>query len=80
MIGITLASARLSTIQFGAPPLLLLDEVAAHLDEKRRGFLFEELDEIGSQVWLTGTDKSLFEQMENKARFFHFDSGKITAD
>ena len=80
LIGITLASARLSTIQFGAPPLLLLDEVAAHLDEKRRGFLFEELDEIGSQVWLTGTDKSLFEQMENKARFFHFDSGKITAD
>jgi len=80
LIGITLASARLSATQFGAPPLLLLDEVAAHLDEKRRGFLFEELGDIGSQVWLTGTDKSLFSQMENKARFFRFEDGKIAED
>jgi DNA replication and repair protein RecF len=79
LIGITLASARLSATQFGAPPLLLLDEVAAHLDEKRIGFLFEELGDIGSQVWLTGTDKSLFELMENRARFFHFKDGKIEA-
>lgn len=80
LIGITLASARLSASQFGAPPLLLLDEVAAHLDDKRRGFLFEELEDIGSQVWLTGTDKSLFAQLENRARFFHFENGKIAAD
>ncbi len=80
LIGITLASARLSATQFGAPPLLLLDEVAAHLDEKRRAFLFEELGDIGSQVWLTGTDRSLFEQMEKRARFFHFSDGKIEAD
>ncbi len=80
LIGITLAGARLSATQFGAPPLLLLDEVAAHLDDRRRGFLFEELDDIGSQVWLTGTDKSLFSQMENRARFFHFSNGKIEAE
>lgn len=80
LIGITLASARLSATQFGAPPILLLDEVAAHLDEKRRGFLFEELGDIGSQVWLTGTDKSLFELMANRARFFHFKDGKIEAE
>lgn len=80
LIGITLASARLSATQFGAPPLLLLDEVAAHLDEKRRGLLFEELGDIGSQVWLTGTDKSLFNQMIKRARFFHFESGKIQAE
>lgn len=80
LIGITLASARLSATQFGAPPLLLLDEVAAHLDEKRRGSLFEELGDIGSQVWLTGTDKSLFDLMVNRARFFHFKDGKIEAE
>jgi DNA replication and repair protein RecF len=80
LIGITLASARLSATQFGAPPILLLDEVAAHLDDKRRGFLFEELGDIGSQVWLTGTDKSLFELMAGRARFFHFNDGKIQAE
>lgn len=80
LIGITLASARLSATQFGAPPLLLLDEVAAHLDRKRRGFLFEELGDIGSQVWLTGTDKSLFDLMENRARFFQFKDGIIEAE
>lgn len=80
LIGITLASARLSATQFGAPPLLLLDEIVAHLDNKRRGFLFEELEDIGSQVWMTGTDKSLFSQMEKKARFFCFESGKIEED
>jgi DNA replication and repair protein RecF len=80
LIGITLASARLSATQFGAPPLLLLDEVAAHLDVKRRGFLFEELGDIGSQVWLTGTDKSLFDLMAGRARFFHFNGGIIEAD
>nr|WP_276515138.1 DNA replication/repair protein RecF [Pseudemcibacter aquimaris] len=79
LIGITLASARLTATQFGAPPVLLLDEVAAHLDEKRRGFLFEELGDIGSQVWLTGTDRSLFDLMQKRARFFHFKDGKIEA-
>ncbi|HPF45517.1 MAG TPA: DNA replication/repair protein RecF [Emcibacteraceae bacterium] len=80
LIGIILASARLSAVQFGAPPLLLLDEVAAHLDEERRGFLFEELRDLGSQVWLTGTDQSLFKQMKNKAKFFHFEGGLIAED
>lgn len=77
LIGITLASARLSTHQFGAPPLLLLDEIAAHLDVERRGSLFDELTDIGSQVWLTGTDRSLFDQMQNRAKFFHLSDGKI---
>jgi DNA replication and repair protein RecF len=80
LIGITLASARLTASQFGAPPILLLDEVAAHLDENRRDSLFHELDEIGSQVWLTGTDVSLFERMKNRATFFHVKDGKIQAE
>ncbi len=80
LIGITLASARLSASQFGAPPILLLDEVAAHLDENRRGSLFDELGEIGSQVWLTGTDDSLFEEMKNRAVFFRVKDGKIEAE
>lgn len=80
LIGITLASARLTANQFGAPPILLLDEVAAHLDENRRSSLFQELREIGSQVWLTGTDVSLFEHMKNRAVFFHVNDGKIAAN
>lgn len=80
LIGITLASARLTSSQFGAPPILLLDEVAAHLDENRRGSLFDELGEIGSQVWLTGTDVSLFEQMKKRAIFFCVNDGKIQAE
>ncbi len=80
LIGITLASTRLNANQFGAPPLLLLDEIAAHLDEERRGSLFEELGDIGSQVWLTGTDKSLFDMMGKRARFFHFEDGIIQED
>jgi DNA replication and repair protein RecF len=77
LIGITLASARLSSNNFGAPPILLLDEIAAHLDIERRGTLFDELNDIGSQVWSTGTDKSLFDQMRNRTIFFHIENGEI---
>ena len=57
LIGLVLAHAR---SQSERPPLLLLDEVAAHLDEHRRAALIEELLELGTQVFLTGTDANLF--------------------
>src|SRR5580704_1339645 len=60
LISIALAHARLQRETRGEPPLLLLDEVAAHLDAARREALFAELSGLESQVWLTGTDIGLF--------------------
>ena len=60
LIGILLAHAGLVAARHGRRPVLLLDEVAAHLDGIRRGALFELLTETGAQVWLTGTDAALF--------------------
>jgi DNA replication and repair protein RecF len=60
LIAIVLANARLMRAETGTAPLLLLDEVAAHLDEGRRQALFDEILATGSQAWLTGTDAGIF--------------------
>lgn len=64
LIAIILAHARLISAERGAPPILLLDEVSAHLDENRRTALYEILNDTGAQVWLTGTDRALFAQAD----------------
>ncbi len=69
LISIVLAHARLVGLDRGLPPLLLLDEVAAHLDSLRREALFERLLALGSQAWMTGTDPSLFEALGQQAHF-----------
>ena len=70
LISILLAHARLQAGMRGATPLLLLDEVAAHLDAARRKALFAELLALGAQAWLTGTDEILFEGLEGQGQFF----------
>ncbi|MCB9982712.1 MAG: DNA replication/repair protein RecF [Rhodospirillales bacterium] len=70
LIGITLAHARLISGERGFAPILLLDEVAAHLDEQRRAGLYAVLEDLGGQVWLTGADASLFTAIEGRAQFF----------
>lgn len=60
LLNLILAHAELVRSRTGRPLILLLDEVAAHLDPTRRGALFERLAETGSQVWMTGTEASLF--------------------
>lgn len=70
LIGITLAHARLVAQSTGAAPLLLLDEIAAHLDPDRRAALFSLIDDLGGQAWLTGTDEALFEAMGERAQHF----------
>lgn len=60
LLSIVLAHADLIGEQRGMRPVLLLDEVAAHLDPGRRAILFERLAERGGQVWLTGTEPELF--------------------
>lgn len=60
LLSIVLAHADLVADRAGRRPILLLDEVAAHLDASRRAALFERLEAGGGQVWMTGTDRSLF--------------------
>jgi DNA replication and repair protein RecF len=77
LIAILLAHARLQGEARGAPPLLLLDEVAAHLDAARRRALFEEILALGAQAWMTGTDEALFAELRGRAQFFHVAEARI---
>jgi len=70
LVAIVLAAARLAAAERGRPPILLLDEVAAHLDESRRAALYCEIAGLGAQAWMTGTDRSLFEALGGDARHF----------
>lgn len=70
LIGIVLAEARLRSAEGERLPILLLDEVAAHLDPARRADLFEQLCALGAQAWLTGTDPALFAPLGARAQFF----------
>ena len=63
LLSLILAHAALVTDQRGTPPILLLDEVAAHLDPSRRAALFERLAATGAQVWMTGTEAALFDDI-----------------
>ena len=77
LIAIVLAHARLQATLKGHVPLLLLDEVAAHLDPDRRSALFAMLTELGAQAWLTGTDAELFEELKGGAQFFTVAEARI---
>jgi DNA replication and repair protein RecF len=76
LISIMLAEARaLTQARDGVAPLLLLDEIAAHLDASRRAALFEEIDALSAQAWMTGTDLSLFDGWGGRAQIFLVDDG-----
>ncbi len=77
LIAIVLAHARLQRAVRGEPPLLLLDEVAAHLDAHRRAALFDIVAELRSQAWLTGTDAALFAPLRGAARFLSVADGAL---
>lgn len=77
LLGLVLAHARLVLRVCGIAPILLLDEVAAHLDAHRRAALFAVLDELGGQVWMTGTDDRSFEPVLVKSARFAIVSGRI---
>ena len=72
-----MAHSRLVAAEKGSPPLLLLDEVAAHLDENRRSALYELLLSMRAQVWMTGTDLSLFASLGNRTQSFEISSGDV---
>jgi DNA replication and repair protein RecF len=70
LISLVLAEARLRAALGERQPILLLDEVAAHLDAARRVALFEAVDALGAQAWLTGTDAATFAPLGGRAQFF----------
>ena len=74
LIGLVLAHAR---TQKDKAPILLLDEVAAHLDKTRRAALAEELLSLNTQVFMTGTDAHLFSAFKNRAEMFKVDDSKL---
>jgi DNA replication and repair protein RecF len=79
LISILLAHARLQRAVRGEPPLLLLDEIAAHLDASRRAALFNALLQLDSQAWLTGTDETLFAPLRHESQFLSVNRGNVAA-
>ena len=77
LIGLVLAHATLVAEMTGIVPLLLLDEVVAHLDPNRRNALFDELAKLGAQVWMTGADPAAFAGIGASSEVFDVESGKI---
>jgi DNA replication and repair protein RecF len=78
LIGLVLAHASLVAETTGIIPLLLLDEVVAHLDPGRRNALFGELAKLGAQVWLTAADPAAFGDIGSGCNIFDVDDGRIT--
>jgi DNA replication and repair protein RecF len=78
LIGLVLAQARLATQLSGETPIVLLDEIAAHLDETRRTALFDVLDDFGCQAFLTGTDEGVFAPFGGRAERFLVRDATVT--
>ncbi|SMX32165.1 DNA replication/repair protein RecF [Maliponia aquimaris] len=70
LISLILSNARALAQDFGAAPILLLDEVAAHLDAGRRAALYDEICILGAQAWMTGTGPELFAELGARAQHF----------
>src|SRR5690606_32364406 len=79
LTGLVLSHARLVAELARAAPILLLDEIAAHLDAGRRAALFEILEELNCQVFMTGTDAALFSALQGRAQFFAVSGGAVRA-
>ena len=77
LVGIVLAIAKLQTEQRGFTPLLLLDEITAHLDEPRRASLFQLIIEMGAQAWITGPERDLFNLFNGQAQHLSIEKGGL---
>ncbi|WP_192250014.1 DNA replication/repair protein RecF [Mesorhizobium caraganae] len=77
LVGIVLSHARLTGEMSGMTPILLLDEIAAHLDAGRRAALFSILEELNCQAFMTGTDAALFSSLKGRAQFLTVDHGTV---
>src|SRR5271169_3602585 len=77
LIGLVLAHGRLIAEMTGFAPILLLDEIVAHLDPARRAALHVELAQLGGQVWMTGADPALFAEVGDDAMIIEVASGRL---
>ncbi len=77
LIAILFAAARLQRAKRGHAPVLLLDEIAAHLDKDRRAALFAEILALGAQAWMTGTDMGVFRELGDSAQFLTAENGDL---
>jgi DNA replication and repair protein RecF len=68
LISMILANARALKEQIGTAPLVLLDEVSAHLDNQRRAALYQEVCDLGAQAWMTGTEIEVFQELGDRAQ------------
>ena len=79
LISIVLANIRLQALERGIAPLVLFDEIAAHLDRDRRVALFDEIRASGAQAWMTGTDEASFAPLADRAQFFRISDAQLAA-
>lgn len=79
LVGLVLAQTRLVAKLTGETPIVLLDEIAAHLDESRRAALFDLLTRLGCQAFMTGTDDAVFAPLGDRAQRFAVADGAVTA-
>ncbi|MGX5849403.1 DNA replication/repair protein RecF [Mesorhizobium sp. PL10] len=77
LVGMVLSHARLTGEMSGMTPILLLDEIAAHLDAGRRAALFSILEDLNCQAFMTGTDAALFSSLRGRAQFLTVDHGTV---
>jgi DNA replication and repair protein RecF len=77
LIGLVLAHASLVNEMSGIAPIVLLDEVAAHLDPGRRAALFDALDRLGVQFWITGADPAAFAEVGDRMQIFGIEPGGL---
>ncbi|WP_455479504.1 DNA replication/repair protein RecF [Bartonella sp. B23] len=77
LTGLVLCHARLTGVMSDRAPILLLDEMAAHLDSYRRAALFDIIDDLGGQTFMTGTDRILFDSLKGRAEFFEIKDGAL---
>jgi len=80
LVGLVLAHAQLTANMTGYAPILLLDEIAAHLDEGRRAALFDLIHALGGQSFMTGTDVSMFSALKGRAQFFTVSHGSVSQE
>jgi len=79
LISLVLANVQLiKQIHDGIAPIVLLDEIAAHLDRDRRVALFDDILRLQAQAWMTGTDRTMFSSFGNRAQYLTVENGSIS--
>jgi DNA replication and repair protein RecF len=78
LIGLILAHAGLVAEMSGFSPIVLLDEIIAHLDPARRAALYDELEKLGAQVWMTGADPAAFADVVDRSAVFDVAPGRVS--